>query len=283
MERRVFKKGSTSFYFSSLLFPKQARRGVFELYSFLRVADDYVDNSPDQPDKRQNMIDLWNAAKTDPEFSTLRKKEDTTNQRAVKNIIRLQRKLDFETEWIDKFLKTMQSDLDFKQPKNLVESLKYCEGSAEVVGLMMSRILGLPKQYDEQAKMLGRAFQWVNFIRDIDEDSRLGRIYFPKSDLQKSGLKELSKTTAHQNPERFERFIEFQANRYKEWRDQAKKAFPHIPKRQRLPLEVATRLFDWTIEQIINDPSVVYRQKVKPSKIQTGFFVFNRIQSVYFK
>lgn len=275
-EKEIFRRGSTSFYVSSLLFRKDVRKDVFDLYSFLRVADDYVDEIPKKPKQLDKIIKLWEEAKSNPESPLRKTKADSLNSRVAKNIVRLQRKHNFAPEWIDNFLATMKSDLNFKPKKTLSDSLRYCEGSAEVVGLMMSRIMGLPESLDNEAKLLGRAFQWVNFIRDVEEDNRLGRCYFPKNDLDKFGLKDLSFEAVMQNPLQFEKFINFQAARYESWCGEAKTAFPHIPKQQRLPLLVATELFDWTINQIKNDPLVVYRQKVRPSKTQITFFVFKQ-------
>ena len=62
---------------------------------------------------------------------------------------------------------------------------KYIYGSAEVVGLMCLKVFldGNEKRYKElehSARMLGAAFQKVNFLRDIQSDlNDRGRIYLP--------------------------------------------------------------------------------------------------------
>ena len=56
------------------------------------------------------------------------------------------------------------------------ELIDYMYGSAEVVGLMMARIMGINREADFCARMLGRAMQYINFIRDIDEDGKLGYV-----------------------------------------------------------------------------------------------------------
>jgi len=42
----IFKRGSKTYFYSTLFFPGDVRRDVFILYSFLRKADDYVDAIP---------------------------------------------------------------------------------------------------------------------------------------------------------------------------------------------------------------------------------------------
>jgi phytoene synthase len=64
------------------------------------------------------------------------------------------------------------------------------EGSAAVIGTMMLPILESadPATAREPARELGLAFQLTNFIRDVAEDLRLGRIYLPIEDLTRFGL-----------------------------------------------------------------------------------------------
>ena len=42
----IFRKGSTTYYYSTKLFPAKIRREVTQQYNFVRVADDYVDSVP---------------------------------------------------------------------------------------------------------------------------------------------------------------------------------------------------------------------------------------------
>ena len=65
--------------------------------------------------------------------------------------------------------------------------LGYMEGSAAVIGTMMAPILESadPPAAREHARQLGLAFQLTNFIRDVAEDHRRGRI--AAADLSASG------------------------------------------------------------------------------------------------
>jgi phytoene synthase len=44
----IFRKGSKTFFYSSLFFPASIRDDVFSFYSFVRTADNYVDIIPQQ-------------------------------------------------------------------------------------------------------------------------------------------------------------------------------------------------------------------------------------------
>ena len=268
LEKQIFKKGSTTYYFSSRFFPKPVRKDVFKLYSFVRVADDYVDAIPQQKKEFKILADLWAEADADASFDARHHREDSLNLRVVKNIVQLARKYDFKSEWISAFLDSMKADMTKKTYTSLDGSLWYVYGSAEVIGYMMARILDLPEKAMPYAAMQGRAMQWINFIRDIDEDNGLGRCYFPLEDLKAFGLKDLSHKTIAANEEQFRAFMQFQLKRYRDWQLEARRGFKYIPKTSRIPLETAVDMYDWTGRQIRRNPMLVFEKKVKPDKLK---------------
>jgi len=229
VEQEIFRRGSTTFYAGAQLFPKAIRLDVERLYSFLRVADDYVDSLPARPKRFLALRQAWDTAKDNPRFDTNPDSKDTVDQRMIKNIVQLMRTYGFDPAWIESFWNSMQADLDGKTYQTLDDTLAYMYGSAEVVGQMMTRLMHLPPEADEYAKLQGRALQWANFIRDISEDVMLGRCYFPKTDLEQFGLSDLSERTARGKPEAFRRFIRFEAARYDDWQAEARGGLVYIP------------------------------------------------------
>ena len=66
---------------------------------------------------------------------------------------------------------------------------RYMYGSAAVIGLQMLPILEpLTPEAGARARALGEAFQMSNFIRDVGEDLRRGRVYLPQEDLDAFGV-----------------------------------------------------------------------------------------------
>ncbi len=266
LEKSIFKKGSTTYYFSSKFFPKTIRNDVFKLYSFVRVADDYVDSIPANKKEFKILKTLWQEAADSKKFDTKHHTADSLNERVVKNMAYLVEVYRFDPAWVDAFLASMQADLDKKRYTSIDGTLWYVYGSAEVIGLMMATIMGLPKKVFKAAELQGRAMQWINFIRDINEDNQLGRCYFPTEDLKRFGLKDLKKETTEANPKEFRDFMNFQLNRYRTWQRAAENGFSQIPKRLRIPLETAVGSYNWTACQITSNPSLVYQKQIKPSK-----------------
>jgi 15-cis-phytoene synthase len=139
-------------------------------------------------------------------------------------------------------------------------------GSAEVIGLMMAKILGLPQASFHAARLLGRAMQYINFIRDIQEDIDLCRVYLPQDQLEKFGIRSLNFQEAHLNKESFSKFIREQIKTYFIWQKEAESGYSFIPKKHLVPIRTAAEMYKWTAKKIYADPLIVFRKKVKPSR-----------------
>lgn len=273
LEEQIFRKGSKTYFFSAQFFPRKIREDAGRLYSFVRVADDFVDQVPAQSDKFYALRAVWDAAKEDFSFFTHRLASDSVEQRVIKNIVFLMRTYNFDPAWIESFLNSMQSDLMWqgrplthKTYETLDDVLHYVHGSAEVVGLMMARIMGLPDESLQYAKLQGRAMQFLNFIRDIQEDIQLGRCYFPREDLKQFNLKDLTFATATAQPTDFINFMNFQLNRYYNWQAEAIRGHKYISNRRRIALQTAIERYNKTAQAITLDPLVVFAPRTKQQK-----------------
>lgn len=277
VEQKIFKKGSTTYYFSSLFFPEPMKTDVFKLYSFVRVADNYVDELPAQPQKLLALEAAFDRAIGDPMYDTTPNDHDNVDQRIIKNIVDVTRRYDFDASWVKEFFAAMKADIDPKPYETLDDVLGYVRGSAEVIGLMMARIMHLPQEAAHAAAMQGRAMQFINFIRDVTEDIELKRQYIPMEDLRAFGLADLSAQTAQRNPEAFSALIRFELKRYESWQREADQGFRHIPRRYRIPLRTAVDMYNWTGRQIAGGPMIVFERQVKPTKQRVLAQAFWRI------
>lgn len=167
---------STSFSWGIRVFKPEYRDPVFAIYGFVRIADEIVDtfHSHDKEQLLEKFTDdTWEAINsgisTNPILQAFQK---------VVNDYNIDRNL------ITAFLESMEMDIT-RSSYNRENYDKYIYGSAEVVGLMCLKVFldGNEKRYKElehSARMLGAAFQKVNFLRDIQSDlNDRGRIYLP--------------------------------------------------------------------------------------------------------
>jgi len=167
---------STSFGWGIKAFKPEYRDPIFAIYSYVRVADEIVDTFHDF-DKKELLqkfeIDTWDAIErgisTNPVLQAF---QETINKYQV------------DHKLIKAFLLSMEMDLSNSSYERGVYD-DYIYGSAEVVGLMCLKVFvdGSEEKYKElehSARMLGAAFQKVNFLRDIKSDIiDRGRIYLP--------------------------------------------------------------------------------------------------------
>jgi phytoene synthase len=125
--------------------------------------------------------------------------------------------------------------------------------------------MDLPDQSYGFAKMQGRAMQYINFIRDIDEDLSLGRRYLP---LDESPLESLERAHVTGQVDAFREFVRHQLDLYRSWQTEAERGYRFIPKRYLIPIKTASDMYGWTARRIEHDPLVVYARKVKPPKFR---------------
>ena len=251
----IFREGSTTYYNSTKLFPKAIRKDVTTLYSFVRVADNYVDSVPQDVKGFNNFKAMY--------YSAL--KGEKVGYSVVTNFIELSKRMNFEEKWVDAFLESMEMDTRKSSYENLEELNKYLYGSAEVIGLMMNRVMNIGEEADDSAQYLGKAMQFINFIRDIDEDLDLNRTYFPKDSMAEFGLDNLTRGEARRKPEEFKAFIRSQIKVYFEWQIKAELGLRYIPKRMRVAVKTASDMYLWTATEIYKNPFIVYDTQIKPT------------------
>ncbi|MCS7143130.1 MAG: phytoene/squalene synthase family protein [Aigarchaeota archaeon] len=271
---RIFKQGSMTYFNSALFFPPEVRTNVFKLYAFLRKADDFVDRVP--PD-----------VKGFYEFRREYEKAESSGETkdvVIKNFLDLSRERNFDTRWVMAFLDAMEMDLYKKTYSTLDELLHYMYGSAEVVGLFMARILGLSEESFIYARHQGRAMQYINFIRDVQEDLELGRQYLPLEDLRRYGLNSLDPKYFSQRREAFSRFIREQIKRYLEWQRFAERGYIYIPYRYLIPIKTASDMYKDTAKIIYRNPWIVFQRKVKPQRSQIVYKAYaNLVCAIRYK
>lgn len=256
--KSIFKKGSRTYFHSTLFFPRKIKEDVSILYGFVRRADDFVDSVPQRIEEFMDFKARY--------FRAL--EGHPAGDPVIDPFVDLMHRKGFMPQWVDAFLGSMESDLFVSSYGTFTQLDRYLYGSAEVVGLMMARIMVLPEESYVAARHLGKAMQYINFIRDIDEDVALGRSYFPREELRKFGLESLARDRTSQHPDRFRGFVRHQIRRYFAWLRVAEEGFGHIPKRYLISVKTASDMYKWTARQIAEDPFIVYARKVKPSVLR---------------
>ncbi|MDZ4794079.1 MAG: phytoene/squalene synthase family protein [Bacteroidota bacterium] len=178
--RIVTENYSTSFSSAIRMLHKDLRQPVFNIYGFVRFADEIVDTFHDhdksfllQQFRAQTYDAINRGISLNPILNSFQR---TVNQ------------FNIDPKLIDAFFHSMEMDLS-KKDYDSQGYKEYIYGSAEVVGLMCLYVFcegekELYEKLENSARSLGAAFQKVNFLRDIKADfDGLARIYFPGCDF----------------------------------------------------------------------------------------------------
>jgi phytoene synthase len=182
------KTYSTSFSLGILTLHKSIRQPIYNIYGFVRFADEIVDSFHNYEKSK-----LFNKFKQDAFLAI----EDKISLNPILNSFQeTVNTYNIDLSLINNFLDSMEMDLSEKI-YNEENYKNYIYGSAEVVGLMCLKVFvnGNETLYNNlrpSASSLGSAFQKVNFLRDANIDySSLGRTYFP--DVQMNNFSQADK------------------------------------------------------------------------------------------
>lgn len=180
---------STSFSMATKMLSNSIRQDIFNIYGFVRLADEIVDSFHDY-DKEALFIQF----ETDLEAALINK---ISLNPILNSFQETYHNYGIDKEMVDAFMNSMRQDLHKTVYHTEEEYKNYIYGSADVVGLMCLKVFvkGDHQKYEklkETAMALGSAFQKVNFLRDLKADhDELNRTYFPNTDL--NNLDEISK------------------------------------------------------------------------------------------
>lgn len=171
---------STSFSSAIRLLHKDLRQPIYNIYGFVRFADEIVDTFHDYDKKL--LLDEFKQATKDAIHRKISIHPILNSFQITVNEYHIDENL------IDAFLYSMELDLE-KKKYDRQGYEQYIYGSAEVVGLMCLYVFCggdkmLYQQLEPYARCLGSAFQKVNFLRDLKADYQgLERVYFPGCDF----------------------------------------------------------------------------------------------------
>ena len=259
--RRVQRSHSRTYYFSTRLFPAEVRPHVHALYAFMRYADEIVDN-PGLTTLEEQLAAL---EAFEGETLAAMAREEVSNPvlRAFANTVR---ERGIAPENMAAFMKSMKMDTYVFRYPTYEELAVYTYGSAAVVGLMMCRVLGVEdERAEEHAEALGVAMQLSNFLRDIGEDWRRGRIYLPLEDLARFGYTE-GDLEAGVVDERFVDLMRFEIERTRGLYAIADEGMGYVPRGRRYPVVVARELYAAILDRIEAQGYDVYARRAETSR-----------------
>jgi phytoene synthase len=172
----------SSFYAAMRLMPLAEREAMFAVYAFCRKVDDIADDPGPTKAERRAALDTWRA-----DLAALYAgREPILGRELVEPARRFALRQDDFLAVIDGM--QMDVDADIRAPDFPTLDL-YCDRVASAVGRLSVCIFGMEAEPGRAlAHHLGRALQFTNILRDLDEDAAVGRLYLPREALDQAGV-----------------------------------------------------------------------------------------------
>ena len=176
------KVSGSSFYAALRILPPRERAAMFAIYDFCRKVDDIANDPGPNRDERRAALNLWRE-----DLETLYAGAAPASCLDLIGPVQ-----DFGLEK-DDFLAVidgmeMDVDQDIQAPAFSILDL-YCDRVASAVGRLSVKVFGMDDAPGrELAYHLGRALQFTNILRDLDEDAAMGRLYLPAEALATAGI-----------------------------------------------------------------------------------------------
>lgn len=175
----------TNFYYSFVFLPREKRQAIEAVYAFARRGDNIVDSglAPEEAGRqiaryRQALDACYgeqNAAFEEPEMAAL-----AASIREYK----------IPRQPFEDLILGLEMDLNGARYQTFDNLSLYCYRVASTIGLIAIEIFGYTDaRTHDYAVNLGKALQLVNILRDIQSDARRGRIYLPREDLDRFGVR----------------------------------------------------------------------------------------------
>jgi 15-cis-phytoene synthase len=254
--RIVTENYSTSFSSAIRMLHKDLRPPVFNIYGFVRFADEIVDTFHDYDKSlllQQFRTETYDAIKRGISLNPIINSfQHTVNEFSI------------DHKLIDAFFHSMEMDLNNKV-YDCQGYKEYIYGSAEVVGLMCLYVFceGKKEMYDQlesSARSLGAAFQKVNFLRDIKADfNGLARVYFPGCDF--NNFTEQQKT-------------QIEEDIHNDFR-QAYQGIKHLPLKARFGVYVAYKYYLSLFKKIKRmEPARVLEERIRIPNYRKAMIIF---------
>ena len=268
--RGIARRSAKNFYYGFLVLPSDKRNAFCAVYAFMRHADDISDHPHlSLKEKWQKLNDWMEAAKN--VFSG-----KATDDPVLMALADTQKNFKIPVDLFEKLVHGTTLDLEIEASpespaiicRTFEDLQRYCYFVASVVGLVCIHIFGYE---DAKAEMLaedcGLAFQLTNIIRDIKEDSGMGRIYLPEEDMQRFHLSSqhlaLSRLGVETRAEALKPVLEFEADRARRYYESAKWLMELIEVDSRAALWVLVEIYSRLLKKIAERNYDVLTERVR--------------------
>lgn len=240
--RALTKKSASNLALAFILLPREKRDAMAALYAFCRAVDDVADEDTVPAEERRGQLAAWRE-------DVRRACENESPQFVLNQEFRpIIQKFNLPFSLFDELVKGCEMDLEKSRYGDFEELELYCHRVASVVGLLSIEIFGYRNAAcRDYAVFLGKALQLTNILRDVKNDAARGRIYLPRSELNKFNVTE-SEILNSEYSDRYCRLATAVAERAKGFYDRARQTLPPEDRKSMVAAELMGSVY-WELLQ----------------------------------
>ena len=271
--RHIARSAAKNFYYGFLVLPKPKRNALSAVYAFMRRADDISDDAAIEPQQRRKKLEEW--------LDSLRRvvAGERTDDPVLFALADAQKRYKIPLELLETLVQGTEMDVPEQgqgtkagtggapqlQYETFDQLYDYCYHVASVVGLICIRIFGYrDPRAEELAEHTGVAFQLTNIIRDVKEDSELGRVYLPREDLARFDLCPAALANGSAAA-KLRPVLELEAHRARHFYQDAQELLPLIDEDSQPALWTLVEIYRRLLEKIAARNYDVFTEKVRLS------------------
>ncbi|MBK5291376.1 MAG: phytoene/squalene synthase family protein [Acidobacteriia bacterium] len=205
--RQITRNRARNFYYAFRLLDPARRDSICAIYAFMRHCDDLSD----EPGATQDALEHWRAQLTQALSGSFGANPiwPAFHDTAVRYSI--------PSQYFHDMIDGVSSDLNRTRIETFDELYRYCYQVASVAGLALLHIFGCRAPAAlALGEKCGVAFQLTNILRDVAEDAARDRIYLPREDMDRFGVRRL------EDSESFHQLLRFEAVRAKAYYAEAR-------------------------------------------------------------
>lgn len=250
------KKGSKSFYFASRFMSRERKNSFYAIYAFCRHTDNLIDDNEGNPRLQRMLIQDWKKR-------FLADYERGYSSDPILNpFIFVMKKHGIPLRYPLELIRGVAMDIRKKSYSTFAELRQYCYRVASVVGLMLVYVMGIKnvRKAKKYAVKLGIAMQLTNILRDVGEDARMGRVYFPKDELKRFGIT-IKDILSLRKTSRFIEFLKFQVKRARRYYQEAVNGIAMMHKEVQVVVGLALSVYSEILDVIEENEYEVFGKR----------------------
>lgn len=255
-----------SFGYAMRLLPTAKRAAMYALYAWMRLVDDIADQDDGLTSvQRIENLERWHAKTRAAIGGRIEVDSAPSIWPAVTDMVE---RYGIPPEVFDDAIEGQRQDLTGAAFDTFPQLLAYCRRVAGTVGIASIHIWGYRggEETIELAHDRGVAFQLTNILRDLREDMARGRLYLPRQELERLGVRE-EDMRAGRVGGKFDAMMRLQIQRAKAYYERSSALEMRISPDSRAALVAMTGVYSALLAKISACPEVVLSRRVSLSRL----------------